>query len=470
MLRVLLVLFVLNAMFVDGFSQSTDEDSYRIDISIDEWKDTVAYLGYYVGAKTYLEDTATVVNNRVVFEGNKKLTSGMYFLYTPQSLFFEFLVNEQNFSMSTVYDDITGKMRVGGSPENNLFFEYQRELGARQKLAQELSDQFKNSTGADSIAILDRLRAINVEVKEYQQQARDNAPGTFFAEILSLILRPDTEEAPASLSEDEQKEYQFRKYKQQFWKGSRFENPGTIKNPLFETKVNEYFDKLVYQQADSINTALDQFLSVDMDTAVYRYLIVTLTNKYATSKMMGMDGVYVHMIDNYYSTGKAFWIDETTLTRMEQNSERLKPILIGQQAPLFRSENVEGQTIANPFSITDKDYKVLFFYDSGCGHCKKAAPKLMDAFHELQSADISVDVISMNLSDNKDEWKSFIDTYGLEGQILGDLKGVSNAGYYYYVDSTPKIFILDEKNKIIAKKLGAEFIDDFIKDYDAQLE
>ncbi|MGB3465168.1 MAG: TlpA disulfide reductase family protein, partial [Cyclobacteriaceae bacterium] len=123
----------------------------------------------------------------------------------------------------------------------------------------------------------------------------------------------------------------------------------------------------------------------------------------------------------------------------------------------------------NQFDITEKDYKIVFFYDSGCGHCKKAAPVLMEAFDELQNANISADVISMNLSEDREEWRKFIEEYNIQGKVLGDIKGISNAGYYYYIDSTPQIYVLDKDNKIIAKKIAAEYVDDFIRDYIDQL-
>lgn len=457
-----LVLLLLLNVFAFG---QKGTDGHRIEVTIDGWTDTVSYLGYYIGEKTYIEDTASVKNNRAVFQGTKNLTPGMYFVYTPGNLFFELLVNEDDFELTTTIGEVNAAMQVKGSQENELFFAYQNKMSAFQSTAGELNKKLKNLTGVDSIAAIDRLRSINDEVQEYQRSQKTNNDGTFFSEILSLILRPGNIEAPADMGEEQVNAYRFNKYKSLFWDGTDFRNPGTIRNPIFEGKINEYFEKLVYSLPDSVNKEIDSFLSRQMDTVVYRYLVVTLTNKYATSKQMGMDAVYVHMIDNYYSTGKAYWIDETTLTRMEQNSERLRPILIGKKAPLFKSETLSGDLISDPYAATDKDFKIVFFYDSGCGHCKESIPKVMTAYNALKDSNVSAELITMNLSEDKAEWQKFVNDYKVEGLILGDTKGFSNAGYYYYVDSTPQIYIVDRNNKIIAKKLSAQYIDDFILDY-----
>lgn len=444
----------------------SNQDGYRIDITLEGWEEKEAFLGYHVGSKTYVEDTAAVKNGRVIFEGNYNLTPGMYFLYAPNGTFMEFLISDQRrFSLYTKHDDLTRSMKVTGSLDNELFFNYQKRLSNYRQEAEKYSEQYKNSTGRDSIQAAEKLTEINNAVTDFQRSELIGNTGTFYSQVLSQIVRPKVVEAPENYSEERKKDYQYRIYKSRFWEGTDFNNPGTVKTPMFEPKLNEYFDKLVYKQVDSISLDIDKMLSVEMDTAVYRYIVVTLTNKYAASKMMGMDAVYVHMIDNYYSTGKAYWVDDATLTRMEQTSERLKPLLLGQVAPVFRAENLQGETVMNALTVTDKDYKILFFYDSDCGHCKKAIPKLMTAFEELKNQNVSAEVITMNLGEDREEWTNFLTIYNVTGKKLSNLKGVSNAGYYYYVDSTPQIYILDKDNKIIAKKLSAEYVDDFIIDY-----
>ena len=49
--------------------------------------------------------------------------------------------------------------------------------------------------------------------------------------------------------------------------------------------------------------------------------------------------------------------------------------------------------------------------------------------------------------------------------MAGILKEASHFDYYYNVQSTPTVYILDKNKKIIAKKLAVEEIGPFIENY-----
>lgn len=56
-----------------------------------------------------------------------------------------------------------------------------------------------------------------------------------------------------------------------------------------------------------------------------------LTVNYETSKLMGMDGVFVHIVEKYYMTNQAFWVNYSQLAKMSQRAMLLKPLLIGKK-------------------------------------------------------------------------------------------------------------------------------------------
>ena len=37
---------------------------------------------------------------------------------------------------------------------------------------------------------------------------------------------------------------------------------------------------------------------------------------------MGMDAVFVHMVENYYMTGEVDWVDEKQLKKIEERAEK----------------------------------------------------------------------------------------------------------------------------------------------------
>ena len=437
------------------------QEGHDIVLEIKGIEADTAYLGYHLDGKTYIQDTVQVVNEEARFKSDEQLEAGMYFLYTPNGIFFEFLIKDQFFSIKADKSNIPGTAVVSGSKEVELFINLQRQMTQFQKESRDLQQQL-SLPQADSAKIIDQIRSKDAENKKVSRNLAQENSGTLFSQVITLMDRPSDIEAPEGLDERDAQIFIYQEYKRRFWEEIDLTEAGIVRTPLFLPRLKEYFEKVVPTHPDSLNAALDGFLSRDMAPEVFQYSLMTMVNLYANSKIMGMDAVYVHLVDNYYAKGKATWTDETTLTRMKQNSSRIRTLLIGKPAPDFSIPDVDGNLVS-PLSLPE-DYVILFIYDSGCGHCKKAAPKMVTAYENLKNS-LSIDLLTVNLSENETEWKEFIEKYGLSGTNLGDLAGTSNIGYYYYVNTTPQIYILDKERKIIAKKLGAGQIEDFFSNY-----
>ena len=73
---------------------SAQKPAYEYTIIIKNTKDTVCYLGYPYGDKRYIEDTAKVRDgDTFVFTGDEPLTGGIYFVYTPNNVYFDLVVD-----------------------------------------------------------------------------------------------------------------------------------------------------------------------------------------------------------------------------------------------------------------------------------------------------------------------------------------------------------------------------------------
>ncbi len=462
-LKYILLSILTPFVFAQGFAQKAD--GYDISFAIKGMTADTAFLCYHLDGKTYVADTALVNNEKVRFQSDEPVENGMYFLYTKSGIYYEFLLKDKVFKVTADKNNIMETVKVSGSKEVALFIDLQRHMASVQSESKKLQESLKNNPG-DSLEVIEKLKALDQQNQEKNQQYINDHKGTFFAQIVTLMTRPSNIEVSSDLSESEQRMQRYLAYKKKYWEGVDFTEPGIIRTPLYLPRLQEYFEKVIPTHPDSLSVALDDFLAMEMDSGVFQYSLVTLINMYANSKIMGMDAVYVHLVDNYYAKGKAPWTDDTTLNRMMQTSNRLRTILIGKQAPDFSIPDLAGKLVS-PYTLKD-DYVILFIYDSGCGHCKKAAPKMVTAFNNLKEK-LSVDLLTVNLSDNDQEWREFVEKYGLNGTNLADLSGTSNVGYYYYVTSTPQIYLLDKDRKIIAKKLGAEQIEDFLINYDKSI-
>ena len=104
-----------------------------VQITVDDIKDSVGYLGYHFADKRFVKDTAEIQNNgQVLFTSNSSFDPGLYFFYTPK-VYFEFIVNEPEIILHTKGGDYVSNMNVIRSEENKIFNEMQLYVTKKRK-------------------------------------------------------------------------------------------------------------------------------------------------------------------------------------------------------------------------------------------------------------------------------------------------------------------------------------------------
>jgi peroxiredoxin len=462
---VLLLAFVSIGVFKAPLTQAQPK-GYNIKVKITGIEDSVCYLGYHYGDQKYLQDTATVEKDGWVnFVGKKTLPTGVYFIYTPNKVFFEIIVKEPQFTLETNVENFITSMKVKGSPENLIFNDFQRFMMKNQKKADDLSKRMeKAKENKDSVELLRKeIAAINQEVKDFKTSLLKKHPETFTARLIHIMDRPEVPEAPKDANGVPLDSlFAYKYYRNHFFDQIDFASSDILRTPVFHGRLMEYFDKLIAQHPDSIAKAADVILTkAAQDKDVFRYVLVKLTHKYETSKIMGMDAVFVHLAENYYLKGKADWADEELLGKFRERVKELKPTLIGKKAPgMILMDTLFSQV--SLYNIPAK-YTVLYFYDPDCGHCKKKTPMLKDIYFKLKPKGVEVAAIC-TVTDIK-KWKKYVKDNELEWLNLADPYYKSNFREQYSIKSTPVILILNEKKEIIARRIDVEDIEPFLEHY-----
>ncbi len=461
--RVFLFLFI-----VLGASRAVfgADNAYEITVKINSYKGNVCYLGYPYGDKKYLADTAQKNDQgEFVFTGTKPLDGGLYFIYAapPASLYFDLIVAEQKFSLVTDTLDLIGSMKTVGSKENDVFFQFQKFMREKQAVASDLSEKLKiTSAQAEKDQLSARLTALDAEVKTYREQLIQKNAGTFAATFITSTITVEVPESPKDPNGNEiDPQFGYKYYKDHFFDYTDFSEVKMLRTPNFFPKMEEYLEKLTVKQPDSIiASARDIIEKSRANSEVFRYCVVNITYKYETSNIMGMDAVFVDLAENYYMAGDAFWADSALIAKITDRVQRLKPNLIGKPAPKL----VLLDTLMRPVSLNaiKAPYTVLYFYDPDCGHCKKKTPELRDLYNEKLKS-MGVVVVAANIKKDVVEWKKYIRDQKLTWINLSDPELQSNFRYEYNIETTPQLYILNDKKTIIAKKLDVEQIEEFIK-------
>ncbi|MGQ0828028.1 MAG: redoxin domain-containing protein [Bacteroidota bacterium] len=444
----------------------TPDEGYAIKIIAKGLKEgSTCVLANYYGEKPYIQDSAKVnAKGEAIFKGTKKWPQGIYLFVPPNKKYFDFVMDAgQNFTIETDTVEYVKYMKIKGSEENKHFFDYQTFMAAKQKEVEPLREQFqKVKNNKDSAKIVqDKINKIDREVKDYKLNFIKTKPKTFVAQIFKAMQEVEIPEAPILPNGRKDSTFAYRYYKSHFFDYLDFSDERLLRTPIFHAKINQYMENLTPQIPDSINISTDYVIGkARVNPEIFKYLVNWLTFKYESSKIMGMDAVFVHMVEQYYITKQVTWIDSTQAYKVMDRGYTLKPLLLGKQAPPVSMVDSTGKRISL-YDVKAK-YTVLVFWDHDCGHCQKEMPKLAELYKKVKAK--GVEVYAIETEDSPDKWKKFIREHQLNWINVQEPDQYNRAvtKKIYDIYSTPVTYLLDENKVIKAKRIDVEQLGNFI--------
>lgn len=464
------------------------KEGYQIKVKINNLPNDTIYLAYHFGEKQYMKDTARLDGKGMgVFEGKEPLPGGFYLIVYPKKSYFEFIVNEQFFSIENDTFDYQKNFKSTGSVENQIFFEDITFISRKQKEKTALDTEYKQAEGnkEKQDAVKKKLLALDEEVKTYRKKLLADYPNTFYAKFLKSLEEVDIPECPKGENGkclDTLFEYKY--YRAHYFDNIDFTDDRMLRTPTFHKKVMDYIEKIVPQVPDSIGKYCSMVLEKSRpNKEMFKYWLVTLLNHYANSKIMCQEAVYVYLVENYYAKGDASWIAEEDLTRITDRAKKLKPTLCNRIAPNMFLRDLNNNLI--PMHSVKAKYLMLYFYDPDCGHCKKETPLMLNAYRKVvdtMHVDLKVyaaptmhlhkgdyddnkNPIFSNDPKDREPWPKFVKDYHLEPWInVADLYLQDNFRANYDINSTPIALLLDADKKILAKRFSHEQLPMIIED------
>ena len=450
------------------------KDAYNISITIKGAPETKFFLGYYFGDKQYLRDSAiTDKSGKMVFKGDKALEGGVYLIASSEkSLLFDFIISEMFFSLETDLSNLMGAMKVKNSYENDVFFNYTKFTNQVGKDAGTIESDLKKAREQNDTAVVriltEKYRKISTDIYEYRKGVLEKNPNTLLAKIFKMMTDIQVPDAPKNeKGEIIDSNFQFNYYYQHYFDNMDLTDDRIVRTPVFHNKFESFLLKLTPQIPDSIIKSADFMLNKATGKENFKYMLFWITNHYETSSYMGMDKVFVHMVDQYYAKGKAFWIDETVLFKMKDRADQLRNNLIG-----LRGQNLnmlDTNHIYHSLYNVKANYTLLIFWDANCGKCKEEMPKLKKLYEELNpkaaiNGKTYFDVFAVSLTPDAKEWQKYLREQNFKWLNVYDPNNETNFRKLYDIYSTPVLYLLDENKQIIAKRLNVEQVKEFIQE------
>ncbi len=476
-------LFFLSCIFISHISFISAQ-SYRIEVKLKDFPGDTITIGHRFNASYVPKDTAVLDSKGAgVFEGEGPLPQGMYLLFLPNKSFFDLLISDdQEFYVENDTADFVDNIIIKGSEENTLFYNYQRYLKKRSARAKEIQERLQAADKEEEkTKIQEELTALNDEVMAHIEELIHANEGTFFSKFLLALQEIKVPDPP----KDEEGNvidpaFQYKYYKAHYFDNFDISDVRLLRTPFYEQKVMTYIEKVVYQAPDTLIREVDMLIEKSRtDPQLFRYMLITLFNYFAKSQIMGMDAVYIHIAEKYYIP-EADWSDPEFISKLKERVEKSKPTLIGQTAEDFQMVSVSTEHfmeaadneemkknpyVGNFFNLYDikATFTILFFWESDCGHCKTATPKLYEVYQRLKEKDVKV--IAMHMlggEEGKVKWINFVNEHGLYDWINCWNPYDFSYKNFYDVATTPSLYLLDKDKKIIAKKIDPEQVEKII--------
>lgn len=457
------LLFLISLM---SFGQT----AYKLQFKVQGLKDTTVYLGYYYGESTFVKDTAKVNSNgEFVFNGKQPLRQGVYFLVLDKTRVFEFVVGQtQQFSLTTSTADYVKNMAVTGDIDNKLFFENMVFNMERHKEAEPFIKVIQDSTLSEDQKKDARaaFAKINDKVTSYQDEIIGKHPTTLTARMFKANKPVKIPDAPKKPDGSIDSTFQLRWYREHFFDNFDLADEALIQmpRPIYQEKINEFLDKLYVPQPDSLSKAISKVVEkAKKNQETYKYAVWVCVLKYQQHEIMGLDEVYVNLYDKYFATSEMdFWANAGLKKNLKEHADRLRKSLVGKTGAnlIMQDSNFKPRSM---YDIKNK-YTVLFIFDPDCGHCKEETPKLVNIYNrkkfDIEVYAVSADTSMTKMRDYIKEMKMTWITVNGPRTYVGPYQDL------YDAMTTPSLYILDNKKKIIAKKVPVEKVEDFLMQYE----
>ena len=464
------ITFILLLFIIPASLSGQLKTGYEIDVRAKGLQDSSLYLAYHFGDKQYIKDTIRLdKSGNGKFSGKVSLPQGIYMIVLPGRKYFEILISQdQFFGTEFSYNDYFGTLRFTGSEENTAFVVYQRNWAAMQREASAIVKRIQNNKqNNDSLAILtQKQKAMEANMKTYLKNVISSNNGNLLATLVKALLPIEVPEfkVPSVVSNPDSIRWiwNYNYNKDHFFDNIDLTDERLLRTPILYARLEAFFTNVVIQAPDSINKEIDKLIKKCISNYnMFQFVAVYLFNHFRESEIMGHDAVVVKLADDIYLSGKASWVSQEFKNDLKKQIDLIRPNLIGKKAENLVMDSYKGIFVS--LYDVEKDFTVLYFWEPDCGHCKESTPKLKALYDKPR--DYSLEVFAVCTTSDKAKWTKYIEDNKLIWTNGWDPARSSHFDFYYNVQSTPLVYILDKNKKIIAKKLAVEEIGTFIENY-----
>lgn len=385
--------------------------AYCIKIDIKGLDDQYIYLCRHYGANSFVVDSSLAKGGVATFKGSEKLQLGIYFIKNKETKLFDFMLSSgKKMSIQAEYDNLPQSIKVNGDEQSKAFNEIQKQL--------------KEINSANKI---------DIQASTYKSIRDNNKHNEFIYKMFNMAYAAISSDVTCTDAMD-------------------FTDETLLNTPqfAFERLLERYCLEKIDAYSNDIATAnrnAEDLISKTAEKSEYRKFILTyMIPRYENASDKKLETVFCDLFQKYYST-KPWWVSDYQYSVLKWKISVTKDNLIG--------------LIGKDITLPDKDdlnhslyemkskYKIVVFWDSECEVCIEAVTNLLAEYASLK--EIGAEVFAVYTEAEYDQWKQYIVDNELNWINVSDPENIGTFGNDYGTFKTPRFYILDDHNVIIAK-------------------
>ena len=344
--------------------------------------------------------------------------------------------------------------------------EAQRKMSEWNKKRKEFEDKGRKDSAE---YYTEKMRNLNTEMEQFILELIEKNPTFLFSKLQKSYRDIKIPDPPVYEDGSIDSSFQVVYYRTHYWDNFDLTDRRFLFLPSYDPKLNDYFRKTLWlQEVDTVIKYMDLMLAKTRpDSLMYRYLIEFLSKEFENSKVIGYDGIFVHLVKNNQLAGKCTWMDEDLIKKYRMRIEDLEPVLIGKKSVEMV---LMDTTQAKWYSSYDmpKKYRILWFYDQNCPTCKRESQELKVLYDSLAKiGQLDFDVYAVTRTEDLEGWKKYLRASGYPWINVGGIRG--NVDWYdaYRIKSNPQLYIINrDKTIILNRNIPKEIIPQFLRDHE----
>jgi len=214
-------------------------------------------------------------------------------------------------------------------------------------------------------------------------------------------------------------------------------------------KLEEYFATLAGEPASVQNAECDFLIESCKDSLTRQFVALKIYDHYLKSRIMGEDGVAVHVADTWFIPGRVAMKSDMDLLNAKVFAEFNRQALLGAEAPSLLLEDPSGVEVTVP---VDGAYTLLYFYDTSCSTCRIETERLCKF---LSETDFPLTAVAVYTGSDASAWERYrTESLSVPGMVhLWDPDLASDFQRKYGVLQTPRMFLAGPDGTVVGRGL-----------------